>query len=334
MRRSGKAIWQRYLLYFGLYFAAASMAWGQGAISGPSLGFFFDPQAQALRPIPGIPGSAVAGGNLDVGFPVAKAVVAPGQNYALAVSADGSVNLVKLATSGVTAQAITALPASPDQLALSPNGRAAAFLYGTSVEILTGLPDSVSAIQQVDASVLPDAPATIAISDDGGVLLISCPDNGVFVFTAGNGAPRLISGGSPSGVMFLPDSHDALISDATAGTLTAIQDAGGGAATQWVFSDARLGAPSLARATLDGQQLIAASANDNTLAVLDRNGGNAVFVPCTCSPAEINPLGGSAYQITDSTNGLLWILVPPNAGLSSNARIFFVPVPEGSASAQ
>jgi hypothetical protein len=323
-------MWRRYFLCFG----AASMAWGEGAISGPSLGFFFDPQAQALRPIPGIPGSAVAGGNLDVGFPVAKAVVAPGQNYALALTADGAVNIVKLAASAVTAQAIPALPASPDQFVLSPNGRAAAFLYGTSIEILTGLPDSVNAIQQVDASALPDAPATLAISDDGAVLLTSSPDNGVFVFTAGNGAPRLISGGTPSGVMFLPDSHDALISDETAGTLTAIQDAGGGAAPLWVFSDDRLGPPSLARTSLDGQQVIAASENNNTLAVLDRNGGNPVFVPCTCSPSEINPLGGSAYKITDSTNGLLWILVPPNAGLSSGARIFFVPVPEASTSAQ
>ena len=66
-------------------------------------------------------------------------------------------------------------------------GDAAAFLYGASVEILTGLPDTVDAIQQVDASALPDAPATLAISDDGGVLLVSSPDNGVFVFTAGNG---------------------------------------------------------------------------------------------------------------------------------------------------
>ena len=329
MTGSRKAIWGHSLL-----FAAASMAWGQSTISGPSLRFFFDPQAQALRPIPGIPGSAVAGKSLDLGFPIAKAVVAPAQNYALAVGADGMVNVVKLATAGVTTQVIMALPASPDQMVLSPIGRAAAFLYGTSVEILTGLPDTVDAIQHVDASVLPGAPATLAISDDGGVLLISSPGSGVFVFTAGNGAPRLISGGTPSGLMFLPDSHDALIADETVRTLTAIQDTGNAAAPLWVFSDDRLGAPSLARASLDGQQVIATSASNNTLAVLDRNGGNAVFVPCTCSPAEINPLGGSAYKITDSANGLLWILVPPNVGLGSGARIFFVPVPEASASTQ
>ena len=45
------------------------------------------------------------------------------------------------------------------------------------------------------------------------------------------------------------------------------------AAPLWVFSDDRLGPPSLARASLDGQQVIAASENNNTLAVLDRNGG-------------------------------------------------------------
>ena len=63
----------RYLAFF-LYLGAAS---AQGALSGPSLGSFFDPQGHALRRIWGIPGSAVAGENLDLGFSASQAIISP-----------------------------------------------------------------------------------------------------------------------------------------------------------------------------------------------------------------------------------------------------------------
>jgi hypothetical protein len=311
-----------------LFGAAACLALGQGSISGPSLGFFFDPQARSLRKISGIPGSAVAGKNLDVGFSVTRALFSPGQDYAVALSADGTVNLVSLGSSGIAAQPITALPPAPDRFVISPDARAGAFVYGTTVQVVTGLPNSLDVTGNFDVSALPSAPDTVAISDDGTVLLVSSPDTtspgGVFVFSGMDG-PRLVGRANASGLMFLPDSHDGLIVDENAGTVTALQDVAGAAATLWVFQDDRLGAPRLARGSKDGQQILVASSNNNTAAVLDRNGGNAVFVPCTCSPTEVEPLSGLAYQITDSSAGLMWIL-----DMTSGPRIFFVPTPEPS----
>jgi hypothetical protein len=321
------------LIRTSLFAAAACLAFGQGSISGPSLGIFFDPQAQSLRKISGIPGSAVAGDNLNVGFSVAKALVAPGQDYALALSTDGTVNLVSLSTSGIAAQVITALSAAPDQIVLSPNARAAAFTYGTSVQVVSGLPNSLDVTGHFDLSALASAPGNIAISDDGTVLLVSSRDatspGGVFVFSGTDGTPRLVGAGNASGLMFLPDSHDGLIVDENAKTVTALQDIGGGAAPLWIFQDDRLGAPRLARGSKDGRNILVASSNNNTAAVLDRNGGNAVFIPCTCSPTEIEPLSGAVYQITDSAAGLMWIL-----DLTSEPRIFFVPVSEHSSDPQ
>jgi hypothetical protein len=315
-----------------LFLAAACLASGQSSISGPSLGYFFDPQAQSLRNISGIPGSAVAGKNLDVGFYVTRALFSPGQDYAVALSSDGTVNLVSLGQSGIAGQAITALPSAPDRFVISPNARAAAFVYGSTVQVVTGLPNSLDVTAQFDASVLPIAPGTVAISDDGTVLLVASPDTtspgGVFVFSGAGGSPRLVGSGNASGLMFLPDSHDGLIVDENAKTVTALQDAGGAAATLWVFQDDRLGAPRLARGSKDGKQILIASAYSNTAAVLDRNGGNPVFVPCTCSPTEMEPLGGLAFQITDSSAGLMWIL-----DLTSGQRIFFVPTPEAAPAA-
>ncbi len=153
------------------------------------------------------------------------------------------------------------------------------------------------------------------------------PDNsspgGVFVLTNASSAPRLVAGGGQSTLTFLPDSHDALIVDESANSVTAIQDAGGASAPMWVFADDRLGAAKLARSSGDGQHLLLASPSHNTLAVLDRNGGNPAFIPCTCSPDQIEPMSGSVYQITDWAGGLIWIL-----DLTSNPRVFFVPTPE------
>ena len=90
VRRSRKAMWRRYFFYF----AAASMAWGQGddfrtvprlssSIHKRRLCGQFPVSRDPLSP----------GKTWMSGFPDWKAVVAPGQNYALAVSADGTVNL-------------------------------------------------------------------------------------------------------------------------------------------------------------------------------------------------------------------------------------------------
>src|SRR5579862_4325293 len=63
---------------------------GQVTLTGPTLGLFFDPQTQAIRPIWGIPGSATAGQPINIGFPVAAGLVSPSQDYALVVSRDGA----------------------------------------------------------------------------------------------------------------------------------------------------------------------------------------------------------------------------------------------------
>jgi hypothetical protein len=316
---------RRYLLFF----AAASLSAAQGLLSGPSLGFLFDPQAQAIRNIQGIPGSAVAGESLALGFPVANAVFSPAQDYALATGADGSVNLVIFGGPTVTTQVVTALPSAPDHIVVSPAGHAAAFAYGTSVKVLTGLPGSLDQMADVDMSALPSAPLAFAVSDDGVVLLVSIPGDpessspgGVFAFNRGESAPRFIAGQTASGVSFIGGSHDALIADENANSITDLQDAGGAATIQWVFVDDRLPAPSVARVSLDGQRILAGSAKNGLIALLNLDSSNPVFLPCTCSPNQMAPLSGLVYQITDPSSGLIWIM-----DLTQDPRILFVPVP-------
>ena len=324
------------LLRYLAFFVPLGLASAQGALSGPSLGFLFDPQAQALRRIWGIPGSAVAGETLDLGFPTTQAVLSPAQNYALVESGEGSVSLVLLGQTAIATQMVTALPPLPDRIAMSPAGHAAAFLYGTSVKILTELPTSLDRMEEIDISALPGAPAALAISDDGAVLAVLVAGNtqtsfpgGVFVFNRSDSGPHLVAATAVSDLSFFPDSHDALITDETSNSVTALEDIGGIAASQWTFVDDRLPAPSSARASLDGQRILLASAKNNLIALLDRNGANPVFAPCSCSPDRTGPLSNFIYQLTDPGVGLLWIL-----DFSQDPRLYFVPIPPVSRESQ
>ena len=61
----------------------------QSGLATPALGYAYDPGVRAIRSILGIPGAAVLGAPLRLGFLPRAAAVAPRQNYALAVSAAG-----------------------------------------------------------------------------------------------------------------------------------------------------------------------------------------------------------------------------------------------------
>jgi hypothetical protein len=322
------------LLRYLVFLAPFCVVSAQGTLSGPSLGIFLDPQAQALRRIWGLPGAAVGGENLDLGFSVTQATVSPAQNYAFVASGDGSVFFVLPGQTTIAPQAVTGLPPTPDRIVISPAGHAAAFIYGKSVKILTGLPDSLDRVEEIDVSSLPGAPAALAISDDGAVLVVSVAGDtqtssagGVFVFNRGDSGPRLVANAA-SDLSFFPDSHDALLTDETSNSVTSFQDMGGVATSQWVFVDDRLPAPRSARAGFDGGRILIAGA-DNLVALLDRNGANPTFLSCTCSPDRISPLSNSVYQLTGADSGLLWIL-----DLSHDPQLLFVPIPPASGESQ
>src|SRR5579885_1623028 len=67
-----------------------------GVIAGPAFGFVFDASAQTLKPLLGNPSAAMIGPASNVGAPLSAALVSPRQDYALVVTADRTVALVRL----------------------------------------------------------------------------------------------------------------------------------------------------------------------------------------------------------------------------------------------
>lgn len=314
--------------------AACPLA-AQSTLTGPSLGLVYDPAAQAIRPILGIPGASTAGKRIDTGFAITAAAIAPSHNYSLAVSTDGTLNLVTFTPDGASAQVVNAA-ATPDRMILSPSGTAAILYYKSAmaVQTVTGLPNSAQVLPQLDISTLPQAPDTLAISDDGAVVLAGvienaqgeAPSGEVFLIPPDGAAPRSIAVVQhASAITFVGQSHDVAIADDAANSITVVSDAAGEAVSQPTFSDPGLPAPDSVQISADRKTILAGSSKNGVLAIVDATGTNPpVFIPCQCAPVELRPFKpASIYQVTEPGNGLLWILDSDPA----NPRVLFVPVP-------
>jgi DNA-binding beta-propeller fold protein YncE len=322
------------IVFSGLVDRGVFPGMAQSTLTGPTLGLFFDPKVHAIRPIWGIPGSSTAGQPIDLGFPLAAAVISPSQDYALVVAGDGSMSAVTFAFNGPSLQPITSA-AAPDRIVTSPGGNSVALYYSASqsVQILTNLPVSPQMARQVDLSLLPNAPDVIAISDDGALLLVGVRENAdgspaqgeVFVLTPDTAAPRSIASVQhASAIAFVSQSHDALLADDVANSVTLVSDVANGANVAWAFTSQQLPAPDSVQASPDRQIFLVASSTNSLVAILDASGSNAVEVACNCVPAELHPLNEAlTYQITEPANGLMWIL----DGSMSYPRVFFVPIP-------
>ena len=71
----------------------------------PSVGYVFEPEAQALRPILGTPGAALFGSKVEVGINVRRAWVSPRPSFVLAeVEESGEVLLLDLKQGAKTAK--------------------------------------------------------------------------------------------------------------------------------------------------------------------------------------------------------------------------------------
>lgn len=322
---------------FPVFLWAACAALAQSTLSGPSLGVIYDSSAQAIRPVLGIPGSSTAGKAIDTGFAITAAAISPAHDYALAIASDGSVNLIRFSAGGVSSNQVNTA-ATPDRMVLSTSGSTAVLYYKTTgaIQILTGLPAAPQTGSQIDISMLPKAPDIFAVSDDGTVLLAGVSENAsgdpaageVFVIAQDGSAPRSIGTVQhASGIAFFPQSHDVVIADDAANSITMLQDAGGQSNTNLVFTDPGLTRPDSVQVSADGKNIVAASSKKNTLAMFDAAGQNAIFVTCQCAPTEVHPMTVAAiYQVTEPGNGLMWILDSNPA----NPRVLFVPVPSDS----
>jgi len=98
--------------------------------STPSVGYIFDPDTRALRPILGTAGAALFGSRVELGMAVRRAWVPPRPSFLLA-EVEGSQEVLLLDTQhgSEAAKSLTGLPIGANQVAVSPTGAAMAFYF-------------------------------------------------------------------------------------------------------------------------------------------------------------------------------------------------------------
>ncbi len=282
-------------------------------IEGPKLGFIYDKQIAAVRPILGIPGSALFGD--PVSFDLRDAVISPAQDYAIGVFGDDSaVGILNLTGSKVVP--LTGALSAPTRIVLSPNGTAAAVLKGTHGQVFSGLPAGATASLEFD---LAGEAVSLAVSDDGGLVLASVAEAdtaALYSFGSGGAAHRILTAGKISSIAFLNRSHDAVFADSIENKIILLRD---GADATVVAS---IDQPSAVAASLDNRKIIAASAASHSVSTISLDDGTIVSSACGCEPVTLARLqGGAVFRITDRSDGPAWIF---DSG-GPEPRILFVP---------
>jgi hypothetical protein len=294
-----------------------------GSFNAPVSGYVFDKGTHALRPLLGIPGAATLGAPIDSGYSFAATSVSPRQDSFVGVTADGAPHYFTIAGGVFHESPVDGLMASPETIAFSPGGAAAALYGNGQAQILTGLPGSpVIAFSVSLAAAAPrrgrHAVPSLAVSDDGAYLLAA--QNGSVQLASRNGVVRpVIRTGGDAVVAFAPGNHDAAIAAHGTGALL-IRDVPGVSAQQPLAADGdAFNAPVGVAFSADGSRVFVASSSAQSVIAFDL-AGNRADLTCSCTPAGLMPIGG-AFRLTELAADPLWLL---DTG-ASGPRVVFVP---------
>jgi hypothetical protein len=310
---------------FGYWVIACGLAYGQtGSVAGPSSGYVFDPSAKSIRQIRGIPGASLLSDPLDLGISAASVEVAPRGDSAVAVAADTSVHVFGLKDGAATELVATNVAAGPLKIVYSPSGTAAALVSANRVQVLSGLPDSLSVADVAGA--VPNArpveaasangqrtnAAGVAVSDDGKYLMVSRGQSVSLIGPSGD-ARVLADAHGPAMLAFAPGGHDAAI--VAGGTLSVFQDVAG-ASTRQDFPNSTASA-GLAF-SVDGTKVL--MAGRRAVTVQDRNTGDRKLVECDCQIGGLRPVG-TLFRVNELGSGPLWLL----DAAADPPKLWFVP---------
>ena len=295
-----------------------------------ALGFVFDSGSPRVRPLWGVPGASTVGDPIDFGSDVLSSAVSPHQDYiAFLAGTNRTAKIWRHDTQ--TISAISDIRPGATQVVVSPEGASAALYYSDThqVHVITGLPDAPVATMDADLSSLMNPLHSLAVSDDGAILLASeslvsgnaAPS--VVVFQSNGVAARIGLSGPATAIAFLSNSHDVLLS--SAGEAILVRNA--------VAQSSRTILPAAANSAIgvisstDGSRAFFVNAQTGTVSIVSLNsvGVPPAIVQCGCEPTGIaRTAAPSIYRLTEnsgvpvslldfSSNQPRMLVIPPAA---------------------
>ena len=247
-----------------------------------------------------------------------SAYVSPRQDSAFVVGADGSLHWFRLNSGAAKELTSNGITLAPERVAFSPSGTAAALAAAGHVQVVTGLPNAPALAGAVDAG---GAPGSLAISDDGTLLLFAASGSIWLMGTAGANR-KLMDAGDGALAAFAPGGHDAAVADPAGAGVVLFRDVAG-ASTRSVLAvaDDGIAAPVGLAFSPAGRKLYLASSAARSVTVLDLATGDRSAIACDCAPAGLVPMG-NLLRLNELGAGPLWLL---DAG-ARDPRMVFVPV--------
>ncbi len=260
----------------------------------PVLGYLVDQTAQRIRGVWGVPGAAQVGAPVELGVAIVGGAASPKADYVLALAGDLREPMLWLPGSA-SLRAVAGVPAGADQIYLSPEGSAAAFLYRgeNRVLVISGLPNAPRQPVNFELTSLQSPLAALAVSDDGQLIAVGEAETGpaassVIILSGAGERNRFAAVGGARAVAFFSRSHAFIFTSAEQAWL--IRGEG--------LSDERLplaesfaGASSVA---IDGDWALFAHAASGRVAMRDLANLStpAAVLDCGCTPELLVKMRG------------------------------------------
>ena len=309
----------RYALLLCL--ATAGLAQDRAAVGGPVSGIVFDQNAQALRPVLGIPGAAYLAAPLVSG--IDAAAVSPDGSSALAV-VDGRLSLIAgLKNLAPAIAPIEGALSAVDRFAWSPDGATAAVYSSRDnrFQVLSDLRKTPAAGPAIDAAIEGTVTA-LAVDRAGEVLAGAASGDAGGVYLLGPDGPRLIlKAGTPVALVFANGERDLYVADRTGQRIWSVQGFAGAAAAV-VFADG-VSSPVGLQLSADGKRIFVASAETRALSVLDTASGASLgSLELDCAPTGLRAFGSDVWLLNSDRGSEEPLYVIDGAG---EPAAWFVP---------
>lgn len=309
--------------------AAGTLCAQQGRVTGPTTGFVFDAGSRSVRPVLGVPGGSTIGAPVDLGkdFSLASAWVSPRVDFAIGVTGEGALHIVRIDGSAAP-RAVQEIAGAVQNVVYSPSGSSAVLFTADGTHVITGLPDTPKVTGSVNPGgilrrgtptglgIRASAPVvSVAVSDDGWYVLYGSGGS-VRVLTVSGENRQLATTAADAVVAFAPNSHDVAVADSDSGVVVFRDLAGAGASK--VIGGMR--SPTGVAFSPDARRVYVASASARSVSGFDIESGASSTLACDCSPVNLVRMG-NVYRLNDFGREPLWLLDAD----AKDPRIVFVP---------
>lgn len=294
------------------------------SLRSPVSGYLFDAEKGVIRPLNGLPGSAMLGGVMEAPERMAKVFFSPRQNAALAVSASKQLYYVTLDGQTAVFTPLGDLEMDVDLAAFRPDGRSAAVFEAATRRIrpLTGLPGAPAA---GDVAVLDVAGevAALALDPSARTLAVAARTGesaAVYAVSIASGAAEFVSDAISVDSLSFSQAGELLFTDRGADrVMTASASASGWRVS--VVADGRdgLAGPAGAEFAMGAVVILAGSE------VVVQQGGTLTRLALPVRAKKLTPMAAPGLLYLEASGEPLGASPLHLIELAGQARVVFVP---------